>query len=205
MLKIDFKVLYKEFYAPKKGAFAQVTVPKLKYLMIDGMGNPNSSPEYVSAIEALYATAYTMKFYSKIELKKDFVVAPLEGLWWADDMSSFTAGDKDAWKWTMMILVPDWLTASDLRKCIMTARSKKPDLRIDELRIETYKEGLCVQTLHVGPYSDEGPVIAKMHDEYFPLHGLVPTGMHHEIYLSDPRRTAPEKLKTIIRQPVTKK
>ncbi|QIM16329.1 hypothetical protein G7067_07680 [Leucobacter insecticola] len=213
--KSDFK---KELdaYQAKRGAFRVVDVPELQYLMIDGHGDPNTSPEYTRALEALYPIAYAMKFASKRELGRDYVVMPLEGLWWADDMSTFTsARDKSQWDWTMMIMVPEWLSeaaftaARDQAAAKYAAQHAAADPHaedsppFDEVRLATLREGRCVQTLHVGSYEAEAPVLERMHREFIPAQGLRMAGTHHEIYLSDPRKVAPERLRTILRQPVT--
>ncbi|MGB7317119.1 MAG: GyrI-like domain-containing protein [Planktotalea sp.] len=138
---------------------------------------------------------------SKLTLGKDYVVAPLEGLWWADDMSAYTEGRRDEWLWTLMIMQPDWITADMFAQALEKAVEKKGP-QPPSLRFESFAEGLSVQILHIGPYSDEGPTLARLHNEYMPEHGLTWNGKHHEIYLSDPRRAAPEKLKTVLRQPV---
>lgn len=190
-------------YAARRGRFDLVTVPPLPFLMIDGHGDPNTAPEYAAALTTLYPVAYALKFLGKRELGVDHVVMPLEALWWAEDMAAFTAArDKSRWDWTAMIAVPDWVTADHLDAVRHTVRSKGGASRLDDLRLETFDEGLVVQTLHVGSYDDEAPVLAEMHDEVIPARSLRMTGKHHEIYLSDARRTAPEKLRTILRQPV---
>jgi hypothetical protein len=196
-------------YSARAGRFDVVTVPDLQYLMIDGHGDPNTSAEYRDAITTLFPVAYALKFFSKRELDRDYAVMPLEALWWADDMASFTtARDKSRWSWTALNLVPDWLTAEHVDAAVAATRAKgvAPAAlqQLDALRLESLDEGLCVQTLHVGSYDDEAPVLARMHDEVIPSHGLTMTGRHHEIYLSDARRTAPEKLRTILRQPVAR-
>jgi hypothetical protein len=199
--KLDFKVLYKEFYAARQGVFSEVVVPALRYLAIDGQGDPATSPSYVAAIEALYNVAYTLKFMSK-QRGHDYVVGPLEGLWWADDMDSFVEGRRDQWSWTMMNILPEWIDASAVHAAKVLAQSKKPERDLSEVGVLDLREGRSVQTLFVGPYSDEAPVIAELHDVYLPEKGLKPCGKHHEIYLGDPRRTEPGKLRTILRQPV---
>ena len=200
--KIDLKKL-DHFQAPR-GRFHELEVPELNYLKIDGHGDPNTSPEFLSAVETLFPVAYTLKFASKRELGKDYVVPPLEGLWWAEDMSAFTtARDKSAWDWTLMLLVPEWLGAEHVEAAIAAVAAKKSAPRLEDLRFEPLTEGRSVQTLHVGPFDEEGPVLARLHEEYLPAHGLRPIGLHHEIYLSDLRRSAPDKLRTILRQPVT--
>ena len=142
-----------------------------------------------------------MKFLSKLELERDYVVPPLEGLWWAEDMGAFVADDRDSWAWTMMIMQPDWITI-DMVQRAMAKAAAKTGTASDSLRFGAFAEGLSVQIMHVGPYAEEGPTIARLHDEFLPDNGLVENGYHHEIYLGDPRRTAPEKLKTVLRQPV---
>ena len=190
-------------YTARAGRFDVVTVPPLKYLMIDGRGDPNTSAEYAAAIATLFPVAYTLKFFSKRELDRDYAVMPLEALWWADVMASFTTTrDKSAWHWTALNLVPAWLTPDHVNAAIATVRSKGGAAALEALRFETLDEGLCVQTLHIGSYDDEAPVLARMHDDVLPSHGFVMTGRHHEIYLNDARRTAPGKLRTILRQPV---
>ncbi|MFZ1773763.1 MAG: GyrI-like domain-containing protein, partial [Rhizobiaceae bacterium] len=171
------------------------------YLMIDGHGDPNTAPAYMSAVEWLYSVSYPVKFMSKKDLGRDYAVMPLEGLWWADDMNAFITRDKSAWSWTMMILQPDWITKVMIDAAIEKA-SAKLGAPPPSLRLETLDEGLCVQIMHIGPYDAEGPVLARLHGEFLPQNGLTETGHHHEIYLSDPRKSAPEKLKTVLRQPV---
>lgn len=199
--KIDFKKTM-ESYRARRGTFWVVDVPVLQCLVIDGQGDPNTSTEYVQAVETLYPVAYKLKFLSKRELGRDYVVPPLEGLWWANDMRVFTsARDKSQWFWSMMIMVPEWLDADHVSEVKLQVGDKAP--RITDLRLAHLDEGRCVQTLHIGPYDAEGPVLEQMHHEFIPSHGLSLTGKHHEVYLSDPRRTAPERLRTILRQPVT--
>lgn len=204
MDKIDFKKTMADLYNPKKGEFSQVEVPKLKYFMIDGKGDPNTSPDYVDAIQVLYAVSYTLKFMSKIQLAKDYSVPPLEGLWWSKDMKVFQSGKKDKWLWTMIIMVPDWISTSMVKSAIANAKEKKSELDFTKLRVESLAEGLCVQIMFIGAYRDEAPVIRQLHEEYLPANGLIPTGKHHEIYIGDPRKSDPAKLKTVIRQPVKK-
>ena len=202
MAKVDFKKTMKEFYKPAK-KFVSVDVPKMQFIMVDGHGDPNTVQEYKDAVEALYAVAYKMKFISKKTLEKDYVVPPLEGLWWAEDMDTFQTRDKSAWDWTMMIMTPDWISSEIFADAVEQVRKKKNPTALGKVRLESYDEGLSVQIMHIGSYDDETPVLAKMHDEYIPENRLEMSGKHHEIYLSDPRRVAPEKLKTVLRQPVT--
>ena len=199
--KVDVK---KELdaYRATAGEFRLVEVPELRYLMIDGHGDPNG-PALADAVGALYPVAYTVKFASKRELGRDYVVPPLEGLWWSEDLTAFTTRpDRDAWRWTLLLLVPAWLGVQDVAAARAAVARRRPALELDRVRLEELDEGLCAQTLHVGPYDDEGPVLADLHERFLPEHGLEPTGHHHEVYLGDPRRTAPERLRTILRQPV---
>ncbi len=212
MQKTEFKKEDKAFYTGKPGRFDILTIPPLPFLMLDGTGDPNTSQTYAEAVAALYVLSYQLKFHSKSAHQRDYTVGPLEGLWWADDMDSFTNRQKDDWRWTMMIRQPGWLTAGDIetaRDLAIAKQSKRKDRSasdddLNRLRFETYDEGLCVQVLHLGPYDVEGPVLAELHHNFLPQNDLRPTGRHHEIYLSDPRKIAPEKLKTILRQPVAR-
>lgn len=200
--KIDVKRTLKTLYNPPAGQFALVEVPPLRYLAVDGSGDPNTAPAYRDAVEALYAAAYTLKFMSKKELLHDYVVPPLEGLWWAKDMASFVDRRKSEWSWTMMIMIPDFVDDAMAERAIAAAKKKAASAALDRLRIARIAEGRAVQILHVGSYDAEGPILSKLHEEFLPANGLVEAGHHHEIYLSDPRKTAPEKLRTILRQPV---
>lgn len=200
--KIDFKKTI-DAYRARKGRFDVVDVPELNYLMIDGHGDPNASPEFTSAVEALYPLAYTLKFMSKRDFDRDYVVMPLEGLWWADDHESFTVSrDKSKWHWTLLLMQPDWIEHAMFADAVATASSKKPHSRFHDVRFGSFVEGRCVQTLHVGAFDDEAPVLARMHDEFIPQHALAMTGKHHEIYFSDPRKGDPARRRTILRQPV---
>ena len=203
MSKVDFKKELKHLYRPSAKAFTVVDVPPMQYLMVDGHGDPNTAQAYQEAVEALYAVAYKLKFMSKRQLEKDYVVPPLEGLWWAEDMETFTVGrDKSAWDWTMMIMQPDWITPQMFDEAVQQVQKAKGLPALPRLRLETYHEGLAVQILHLGSYDDEGPTLQRMHDEFIPQGGYQMAGKHHEIYLSDPRKVAPEKLRTVLRQPV---
>ena len=203
MAKIDFKKEMKQFYQPPAGRFTIVDVPEMQFLMVDGQGDPGTAVAYTEAVEALMAVAYKTKFLSKKELDRDYVVPPLEGLWWAADWTAFTTRrDRDQWQWTMMVMTPDWVPAQLVSTAVVDAQRAKSLPGLHRLRLAPYLEGLSVQILHTGSYEDEGPVLRRMHDEFMPTEELMPRGKHHEIYLSDPRRVAPEKLKTILRQPV---
>jgi len=202
--KIDFKKTMKDLYQPSPKEVGMVDVPEMQFLMIDGMGSPGDSQEYQDALAALYPVAYKIKFLSKAK-GKDYVIPPLEGLWWADRLEDFNEGNRDNWKWTMLIMQPDWITEELVNEAIEITTNKKPELKkfISKLRFEKYKEARAAQIMHIGPYSKEGPNIQKIHDFIqenggsFNGHNL----KHHEIYLSDPRRSKPENMKTIIRQP----
>ena len=202
-MKTDVKKTL-DSYRARVGEFRVIEVPPLQYLMVDGHGDPNTSREYVDAITALYPVAYALKSLSRRELDRDYVVPPLEALWWAEDHAVFTsARDKSRWDWTAMILTPDWLGADHVANAVATATAKAdPSPALARLRLETLEEGRCVQTLHVGPYDAEAGVLADLHERFLPAAGLQPRGKHHEIYLSDPRRVDAARLRTILRQPV---
>lgn len=200
--KIDFKRTLAGYRAPR-GRFEIVDIPDLQYLAVDGHGDPNTSPAYTGALQALYPVAYQLKFASKRELGRDYVVPPLEGLWWAQDMADFTTSrDKSNWSWTMMLMVPDWLDHTLFEAAVAKVAAKDRPTRLGDVQLRTLCEGRCVQTLHVGSFDDEAPVLERMHREFIPASGLRLDGTHHEIYLSDFRKTAPEKMRTILRQPV---
>lgn len=202
--KLDFKKTL-DAYQAKRDRFRIVEVPGMQYLMIDGHGDPNTSPVFTAAVEALYPVAYKLKFASKRDLGRDYVVMPLEGLWWADDMDSFTAArDKTRWNWTLLIMVPDWTDREMFAAAVEQAGAKNRPARLDDVRLESLSEGRCVQTLHIGSFDGEAEVLARMHQEFIPDNGLRMSGRHHEIYLSDFRKTAPDKLRTILRQPVSR-
>jgi hypothetical protein len=200
--KADFKREL-DAYRATRDEFRIIEVPDLQYLMIDGHGDPNTSPAFRRAVEALYPIAYKLKFASKRELGRDYVVMPLEGLWWAEEMEAFTTlRDKSRWDWTLMIMVPDWIDHDLFDAAVRQVGEKRRPDGLGEVRLARLSEGCCVQTLHVGSYDQEADVLARMHDEFIPAHGLQMVGKHHEIYLSDARKVAPERLRTILRQPV---
>jgi hypothetical protein len=199
--KYDLKRAHRELYAPR-AEFTMVEVPPMRYLAIHGHGDPNTAPEYADAIEALFGVAYSVKFTSKRELGRDFVVGPLEALWRADDPAVFLTREKSAWSWTALIAQPDWIDDELVAGAVEAVRAKGGTPTLDRLRLEELHEGASVQILHIGSYDDEAPTLARLHDEWMPQHGLTFNGDHHEIYLSDARRTAPEKLRTVLRQPV---
>lgn len=192
---IDFKKTL-DAYAARPDVFRVVDVPTMQYLMVDGHGDPNTSEQFTRAVESLFPVAYKLKFASKLD-GRDYVVMPLEGLWWSPDNAVFTtARDKSQWNWTLMVMAPDWIT----REMFDAALAKAGKTGV---RLETLAEGRVVQTLHLGSFDDEAATLETMHTEFIPDNGLVMTGRHHEIYFSDFRRTPPEKLRTILRQPVT--
>lgn len=205
MDKRDLKKENKGLFNPKSGVFTIVDVPAIKYLTIEGEGDPNTSQSFGASVETLYAAAYGIKFEMK-SLGEDFTVMPLEGLWYCDDMGLFSVDRKNEWKWKLMIMQPENINGEMLKKTLEKAAEKKPELKsmFEKVVLEEYREGKAVQTMYVGPYSDEGPVIAEMH-KYIQENGYSLSGHHHEIYLSDPRKCAPEKLKTILRQPIAVK
>ncbi len=199
--KLDLKRDLKHLYNPSSRDFAIVDVPQMCFLMVDGRGDPNTVPEYREAVEALYSVAYTLKFAVKKNQNIDYPVMALEGLWWSDDPTVFALDQRQHWHWTMMIMVPEFVSQKMVAEAKEQARKKKALPALDKLYIEPFHEGLCVQIMHIGPYKAEGPTIARMHD-YIHAEGYVIMGKHHEIYLGDPRRSAPEKLKTVLRQPM---
>jgi hypothetical protein len=200
MEKIDLKKSFKEFYKVSSTEVAFIKVPSIKFLMIDGKGSP-AEPGYAAAVQALYSVAYTMKFAAKQD-GYDYTVMPLEGLWWADDMAAFVDGRQEEWLWTAMIATPDFATQVMMANAKKAVREKKGELpRLDDIRLRDFTEGPAAQITHIGSYESEGPTIAKLHT-WILDNGYELTGKHHEIYLNDPGRTAPDKVKTIIRQPI---
>ena len=205
MAKIDFKNEYKNLYNPTSKEVVIVEVPAFNYLMIDGSGNPNTAQAYREAVEALFGVSYTLKFMvKKGKQAVDYGVLPLEGLWWAENLSAFVEGLKDAWKWTAMIMQPgNLVTEALVNEAVEQVKKKKNLPSLAKLRFEEFQEGLSVQIMHLGPFSAEKPTIEKLHD-FIKQKGYVSSGKHHEIYLSDPSKTAPEKMKTVLRQPIKK-
>ena len=202
MKKIDVKKHFKDLYGVSKGEPVLVDVPPMNYLMIDGIGDPNTSMEYADAVEAVFAVSHTVKFAVRSgELAIDYGVMPLEGLWWADDMSTFTLDDKSTWRWTMMIMQPAFVTRELIQNAIAKINQKKNLPVLPKIRLEPLDEGRAAQILHVGPFSTERAAIDRLH-AFVDAHGKR-SGKHHEIYLSDIRRADPTKWRTIIRQPVT--
>ena len=205
MTAVDVKKTL-DSYQARRGQFRILEVPPMQYLVLDGHGDPNTSPAFSEAIAALYPIAYKLKFTSKRELGRDYVVPPLEGLWWSPDMSAFTtARNKSLWDWTLMIMTPEWLSAEmvDSAKNVAARKAGSSPL-VESVRLEALDEGLSVQTLHVGSYDDEAETLAELHDVFIPSNGLVMSGTHHEIYFSDFRKVDASKLRTILRQPVAR-
>jgi len=200
-LKIDYKKELKHLYNAS-GTVSSIEVPEMGFLMIDGQGDPNTSQEYRDTIEALFTVSYAAKFTVKKETGLDYTVMPLEGLWWMDDMIQFSTERKADWKWTSMIMQPEPVTPTLIEKALEQSRKKKNLPALGKIRYEQLDEGLCAQVMYIGPFSAEGPTIARVH-EYILKSGHKLSGKHHEIYLSNFQRTASEKLKTIIRQPMS--
>jgi len=202
MKKIDFKKELKHLYNPSAKEVVIIDVPSMNFLMIDGVGDPNTSQDYKDAVEALYALSYSLKFMIKNgKTAIDYGVMPLEGLWWTDDMAEFNMENKDIWKWTAMIMQPEYATKDLFGKALEQVAKKKNPAALSKVRFENFHEGLSVQIMHIGPYSAEAPTIDKIRD-FIEEKGYKLNGKHHEIYLSDPRKTASEKMKTVIRQAV---
>ncbi|KTG30320.1 GyrI-like domain-containing protein [Haloferax profundi] len=201
MESVDYKKELKELYRQSANEVSLVEVPTLHYLMIDGKGDPNTSPEFSAAVETLYPFSYAIRSIVKAEREMKYVVMPLEGLWWADDMEAFDVEKKDEWQWTLLQMQPNVVTEDIVERAREDVSEKKDLPALSEVRYESFDEGLSAQTLHIGPYSEEGPTVERVH-EFIEEQDYTRRGAHHEIYLSDMRRTDPEKLKTIIRQPV---
>lgn len=207
MTKTDFKKSLKAYYNPKPKQYEIIKIPKMNFIMIDGIGTPGTSEAYLDSLAALYPIAYKTKFLAKAN-GQDYVVPPLEGLWWADDMADFIADNKHKWRWTMMIMQPDWVTKDMIEQSREMASQKDAPKLLNDVRFESYDEGLVAQYLHIGSYADEEPILKHMHNQYIPEQGYKMPALdakitkHHEIYLSDPRRVAPEKLRTVLRQPI---
>ena len=202
--KIDLSKDLKNLYQPSAKEPTIVDVPALQFIALEGHGDPNTSQMYAETVQSLYQFAYTLKFAIKKSSGDDFQVMPLEGLWWSENMADFLTGEKGNWSWRMMIAQPSLVTSEWFeiaRKQVLAKKDSAP--RAAEVRLEPYTEGLSVQLMHIGPYAAEGPNILRMHT-YALNQGYHLAGLHHEIYLGDPRRAAPEKLRTVIRQPIAK-
>lgn len=206
MTKLDFRKRDPHLYTGRPGVIVPVEVPPMTFLAVDGQGAPESAA-YAAALAALYPMAYGIKFALKAR-GADFVVGPLEALWWADDPSAFVRRARAEWCWTVLLRLPDTVTATDFETARTLVRKRRtktlstdPDA-LDRARLCTLAEGAALQAMHHGPYADEGPLLHRLHSEEMPARGLTWNGHHHEIYLSDPRRVAPDRLRTILRQPV---
>jgi hypothetical protein len=205
MVKYDYKKVKKDLYYPSDKKASVVDVPRMNFLMVDGKGDPNSSQEYKDALEALFPVSYKTKFISKKENNQDYVVMPLEGLWWTDEMNEFSIEDKGSWKWTAMIMQPDFITEELINKAIDEVETKKNPSSISKIRFEKFSERLSAQIMHMGPYGDaEASTVENLHN-FIENSGYKRRNKHHEIYISDMRRTKPESLKTVIRQPIEQK
>lgn len=208
MEKLDLRKQYKSLYQPSAKKVVLVEVPPFQFAMVDGKieaGHaPDNSPAYQQSFELLYGVAYTLKFASKLRAENpiDYKVMAMEGLWWTPG-GEFDVQNPENWHWTAMIMQPDHITPAMFAEAQAQLKQKKPHLPVEKLRLERFHEGMCVQIMHIGPYADEPPTIARMH-AFAEENGYRLRGKHHEIYLGDPRRTASEKLKTVLRHPVEK-
>ena len=202
MTKLDLKKTFKELYNPSTKIVSEVVVPPMNFIMVDGMGDPNNEEEFQPRAEVLYALSYTLKFASKQQLGVDYGVMPLEGLWWVEGMLPVdpTTSDRSTWRWTLMLMQPEHITRELYETAVESVRRKKNPAQLSKCRFERYDEGRAAQIMHIGPYSAEKPNIDRIH-AYIAEHNGQPSGKHHEIYLGDPRKSAPDKLKTVIRQP----
>lgn len=202
MAAIDLRKERKDLYNPPVGTVQLVTVPPMKFLALDGTGDPNTVPAYTEAVAALYAVAYALKMRRKRENPaNDYVVMPLEGLWWMAEGAAYSPDEREGWAWTMLIRQPDDVTAAQFSETCEEVARKKGLRRLSDVRLEEQAEGNAAQTMHIGPYATEAPTITLLHN-FIAAQGHTARGKHHEIYLGDPRRTAPERLKTILRQPI---
>lgn len=201
MEKVDLKKDLKHLYQPSAKAVVEVEVPTMNFLMVDGEGDPNTAQAYADAVEVLFMVSYAVKFMVKKSASAiDYGVMPLEGLWWVDDMTKFSTADKSNWRWTAMIMQPPFVTAEMVERAIAEVKKKKNPAAISKVRLVPFTEGRCAQILHIGPFSEEGPTIEKVH-HFIDARGRR-SGKHHEIYLSDIRKADPAKWKTIVRQPM---
>ncbi len=201
MKKIDFKKEFGKLYFPSAKDVVVVDVPPMNFAMVDGAGNPNRNPAFQQAIEALYGVSYTLRFGLKKQGVAEYRVGPLESLWWTDASGGFSMDPKEEWKWTSMILQPDVVTRAHFQEAVSQLKEKRNPVALSKVRLERFHEGLSAQVLHIGPYSAEKPTIERIH-LFIQENGYKLSGKHHEIYLGDPRRSAPEKLKTVLRQPM---
>jgi hypothetical protein len=203
MPKIDHKLIYKKLYSPSKVEPEIIDIPAMNFIMLDGEGDPNKSQVYQDTVASLFGLSYAIKFAIKKSQDIDYAVMPLEGLWWVEDMSTFSVDNKDGWLWTMMMMQPEYVTPTIYEAQREEVIKKKGLTLLKKARFESYLEGTSVQLMHMGPFAAEGPNIARMH-AHAKEQGYTNAGKHHEIYLSDMRKTALEKLKTVLRQPIKK-
>jgi hypothetical protein len=202
MQKIDFKKQLKDLYQPSAKEVVQISVPTMNYLMADGEGDPATTKEFREIVDVLFSLSYVLKFMAKKgALEIDYSVMPLEGLWWSDDMSAFSTGDKSKWKWTMMIMQPKFITEKMVEEAIAEVKINKNHAALPKVRFEPLSEGSAAQVMHIGPFTEEGLNVERIH-RFIDNCGYKRVGKHHEIYLSDIRKTAPKNWKTVIRQPV---
>jgi hypothetical protein len=201
MAKLDFKKEYKQLYSPASHSVSVVDVPALNYIMVDGQGTPDGK-EAQEAIQMLFPVAYAIKFILKGK-GQDYTVMPLEGLWWADDMNDFVENLRDRWKWTYMIMQPDFVSLKDFEEAVKKVQIKNKSLELSGVHFKSLAEGQAAQILHIGSFSEEHANIQKIHNHIKKLGGVFDgqNEKHHEIYLSDLRKVAPEDLKTVLRQP----
>lgn len=199
MTKLDWKKDLKHLYNPPSKMVVEVLIPPMNFLMIDGAGDPNNSQAFKEATETLYGVAYPLKFASKQKLGVDYTVSPLEGLWWLEGNNFDLFADRSLWRWTLMLMQPDHITADFVQSIIAEVRAKKAPPALDRLRFEPYDEGIVAQLMHIGPYSAEMPNVERVHN-FIIGQGASLVGKHHEVYVGDPNRSAPEKLRTVIRQ-----
>ena len=200
MVAVDLKKTYREHYTARTTP-SFVTVPPRPHLLVDGAGDPNTSSVYRECVGSLYPLAYALRAAIKDATGEAYTVMPLEGLWWSDDISRFSVEAKDDWRWTLMICLPDAVAAVDAAEVMARTTAQRSLPAGDRVRLEQFGDGEATQVLHVGPYAMEAPTVARLH-EFIAAEGRALRGRHHEIYLSDPRRVAPERMRTIIRQPV---
>lgn len=201
-MNVDVRTQRPHLYRASRGEWAEVVVPALPYLAVDGQGDPNTAPAYGDAVSALYTVGYSIRSALRSRTGDTFTVGPLEGLWTSEDPTAFTDRRKDEWHWTMLIPLPDQVASNDIASGLDTAARKRPDRRVDLVEHRGLEEGRSLQILHIGPYDEEGPTLDRLHREVMPRLGAVFSGAHHEIYLNDPRRSAPDRLRTILRQPI---
>jgi hypothetical protein len=209
MKKLDLRKTWKHLYQPSARKVEIVDVPELSFLIVDGRiekgRSPGDSPAFLEAVQALFGASYTLKFQSKLRKKSpiDYPVMALEALWWVED-GQFELSKPDNWSWRAMMMQPEHITAEMLAEALEQLHEKKPSPGLDRLRLERFTEGLCIQTMHIGPYSSEPATVERMR-AFAEENGCTLANRHHEIYLSDPRRCAPAKMKTVLRHGVEKK